>query len=248
MQINHPYGTSKVKFIKFCSSILSKTILFFLKFFLKIDKYDEIIISSQFFAPWIKDREFYEFFLKIKNLTLLDVKRSYTLWYFAKNLKNVNAEILDVGCCEGGSGFILSKANKKGKVYLIDTFEGLIEEDKNYKKKDMYFDDISSIKRNIKKFNLKNIKIVKCFFPKNFKIKSKCIKICHLDINTYRSTKNSFFYVDKKMLKNGVIIFDDYGIYTNKNIIKFIDTNKNYIIKNYNLIYNFMGQCILIKK
>ncbi len=50
------------------------------------------------------------------------------------------------------------------------------------------------------------------------------------------------------MLKNGVIIFDDYGIYTNKNIIKFIETNKNYIVKNYNLIYNFMGQCILIKK
>ncbi len=248
MKINHPYGTFKVRFIKFCSNILSKIIRFILKLFLKIGEHDEIIISSQFFAPWNKDKEFKDFYSKIKDLTLLDIKRSYTLWYFSKNLKNISGEILDVGCCEGGSGFILSKANKKGSVYLIDTFEGLIEKDENYKKSDMFFDDIPAIKKNINKFNLKNIKIKKCFFPKNFKTKIKKIKICHLDVNTFKSTKNSFFFIDKKMIKGGVIVFDDYGIYTNKNIINFIEFNKKYIIKNYNLIYNFMGQCILIKK
>ena len=48
-------------------------------------------------------------------------------------------------------------------------------------------------------------------------------------------------------IKGGVIIFDDYGIYGVDGIKKFINeiTRKNK--KDFSFIYNFMGQCILIK-
>jgi O-methyltransferase len=249
MQIIHPVGNFKIKLIKFFSKTLSFFLLNFLSIILKINKKDsELIISSAFYAPWKADKEFNNFFYKIQNLTLLDIKRAYTLWYFTAQLKKVSASILDIGCCEGGSGFIMSKINQVGNVYLIDTFEGLVDQDKNYKKTDMVFTNTKLIEGNIKKFDLKRIKISKCYFPKNFKYKISKIKISHIDVNTYDSTKNSFFFVDKKLVKGGVIIFDDYGIYTNRNIIKFIKTYEKIILKKYTIIYNFMGQCILIKK
>jgi hypothetical protein len=249
MQIYHPVGNFKIRLIKFFSEIISFIILNLLSLFLKIDKKNsELIISSAFYAPWKSDIKFNKFFFKIKNLTLLDIKRAYTLWYFGSQLRKVRASILDIGCCEGGSGFIMSKINEVGEVHLIDTFSGLIDRDKNYKKTDMVFKDIDSIKKNIKKLKLKRIKISKCFFPKTFKNRVSKIKISHIDVNTYNSTKNSFFFVDKKLISGGIIIFDDYGIYTNKNIIKFINIYKKMILKRYHIIYNFMGQCILIKK
>jgi hypothetical protein len=50
------------------------------------------------------------------------------------------------------------------------------------------------------------------------------------------------------MAKDGIIVFDDYGIYGNSNIKKFIYKISKNFHNNYHFFYNFMGQCILIKK
>jgi O-methyltransferase len=248
MQINHPHGNKKIFFIKYCEKIINYLILLILSFFLKIDRTkNQIIISSAFYAPWKNDKNFYSFYDKIKSLTLLDVKRSYTLWYFASDLKNVNGNILDIGCLQGGAGFLMSKVNKKGVTYLFDTFEGFLEEEQFHKKKHFVFEDIKSVKKNIKKFKLRNTKVFKCNFPKGF-AKNKKIKLCHLDVNTYRSTKESFNFVKKKMVKGGVIVFDDYGIFGVDSIKKFINEVSKKYKKDFSFVYNFMGQCIMIKK
>ena len=78
--------------------------------------------------------------------------------------------------------------------------------------------------------------------------KNKKFKLCHLDVNTYKSTKNSFQFIKNKMIKGGVIVFDDYGIHTVDSIKKFIDEISKKYKKDYSFVYNYMGQCILIKK
>ena len=35
---------------------------------------------------------------------------------------------------KGGAGFVMSYANKKGKVHLVDSFAGIIENEKYHKK------------------------------------------------------------------------------------------------------------------
>ena len=252
-KIKHPVGNSRIFLIKLFEGFISKVIFFFLTFIIKINKAEsEIIISNAFFAPWKVDRLFFNFFIKVKKYTLLDVKRAYTLWYLSSSLKNIKGAILDVGCLQGGAGFLMSKANKKGNTFLIDSFEGIVElaeeKEKFYNKDHFVFKDIDQVKKNIKKLNLKNTKVVKSYFPKKFNKNIKKIKICHIDVNTFQSTKKSFLYVHKKLVKNGIIIFDDYGVYGNNNIKRFINTiSKNYN-KHYQFIYNFFGQCILIRK
>ena len=69
-----------------------------------------------------------------------------------------------------------------------------------------------------------------------------------MDVNTYKSTKRSFEFIKKKMIKGGVIIFDDYGIYGVDSIKKFINQISKKNKKDFSFVYNFMGQCIVIKK
>ena len=251
MKILHPIGNLKIFLIKNFRNILSKTILFFLSLILKIDtRVNEIIISTAFYAPWKEDGAFFDFYNKVKKFTLLDPMRAYTLWYFTKDLKNENANILDIGCMQGGAGFILSKINNKGFTYLIDTFEGFVEEEKYHKKKHFIYKEIDMVKKKIKVLKLRKTKVYKKNFPYNLgkSFNKKRFKVCHIDVNTYKSTKNTFNYIKNKMIKGGVIIFDDYGIYSTDGIKKFIKEISNKQTKNYTFVYNFMGQCILIKK
>ena len=151
--------------------------------------------------------------------------------------------------CMGGR-IAMSKANKAGSTYLFDTFEGFKTEEIYQKKENFVYIYIDVIKRNINKFSLKKTKVFKCYFPNNIKknLNLKKIKLCHIDVNVYISTKKTFQYVEKRMIKGGVIIFDDYGIHGVEGVKKFISkiskSNKN----SFSFIYNFMGQCILIKK
>lgn len=251
MKINHPVGNNKIYILKKIEKIFGQIVLLLLSIFLKVNrKYSEIIISSAFYAPWKEDKSFCIIYEKVKDLTLLDTKRLYTLWYLVKDLKNVNANILDIGCLQGGAGFLMSKANNKGKTHLFDTFEGFLEEEKFHKKKHFVYKEIKIVKKNAKKFKLKNLKIHKCNFPDDLasSIKKQKIKLCHLDVNTYKSTKKSFNFVRKRIIKGGVIIFDDYGIHTVDSIKKFVNEIYKKYKKNFYFIYNYMGQCILIKK
>jgi O-methyltransferase len=247
----HPLGNFKISIIKFLGKAFSSVSLFCLSFLFKIEKNEsEIIISSAFYAPWKDDKEFNNFNSKVNDYTLLDNKRLYTLWHFSKSLKNLKSDILDIGCLKGGAGYVMSKANKKGKIYLIDTFEGLIENENYHKKDHFVFEDINFVKNKIKSLKLKNTKVIKAKFPKdiNKKFHKKKFKLCHVDVNTYNATKSSFEFIRKKIVKNGIVIFDDYGIYSTKGVKRYVDSIMKIYKNDFSFVNNYMGQCILIKK
>lgn len=249
--IHHPAGNKRVFLIKKSAQILNYFILLVLSFFLKINRNkSEIIISTSFYAPWKEDEKFYFFYNKIKDLTLLDSKRAYTLWYLSRNLKNIKANILDVGCMQGGAGFLMSKINNIGHTYLFDTFEGFLEEEKFHKKKHFVYKNLDEVKKNIKNLKLKKTSVYKCKFPSYVSkvFNNRKYKLCHLDVNTYKSTKKSFEFVKDRLVKGGVVVFDDYGIYTTDSIKKYVKQIEAKNKRDFTFIYNYMGQCILIKK
>ena len=114
--INHVYGNKKIKILKYFKLLIANTILFCLNFFYKFDKNQRIIISSAMYAPWIEDKNFYNLFSNLNDLTIIDEPRAYTLWHFSKSLANINGDILDIGCMKGGAGILMSKANKSKKT------------------------------------------------------------------------------------------------------------------------------------
>lgn len=248
MKINHPYGNFRARLFKFLKFFLSKIIRIIISFFFKLDYFDDVIISSAVFCPWKKDNQFNYFFGLIKNLTLLDHARAYTLWYTSANQSNLKGDILDLGCLLGGSGFLMSKNNDKGRVLMFDTFEGFKNSEGLYNSNIFKFSDKNYVSKLIKKLKLKNTYVFKCNFPDNIPVRINKIKLCHIDVNIFKETENCFQFVNKLLIKNGIIIFDDYGIWGANGIKKFIQKIYPKYNKSYHFIFNYMGQCILIKK
>tara|TARA_B100000902_G_scaffold75013_1_gene79899 strand:+ start:905 stop:1669 length:765 start_codon:yes stop_codon:yes gene_type:complete len=247
-KLDHPHGNLKSFIFKLIKNIIQRTITIFTRIFANLENDDQILISSATHAPWLYDKKFFFFYKKIKHLTLLDEPRAYTLWQISRNLRNINASILDIGCLLGGSGFILSKVNKNGEVRMYDSFQGFKKDDGLHKKETFYFDDINFVKKKINELKLKKTFIEKTYFPKNLKKKIYKVKICHIDVNTYSDTMKSFSWIDKKIIKNGVIIFDDFGIWGVNGVKRFIYSLEKSRSKDYIFIKNYFGQCILIKK
>lgn len=249
--INHVYGNAKINILKNFKKLIEITILFFLGFFYRFKSNQKIIISSAMYAPWLADKSFFNLFSKLKNFTIIDEARAYTLWHFSKSVKKINGDILDIGCMKGGAGILMSKANEnlQTKTFFIDTFEGFAKTSGGHKKNETFvYKKSDELKDNLKRFNIKKFKIKKTRFPYNFKFQKK-IKLCHLDINVYEDTLKAFLAIDKHLISGGIIVFDDYGIYKVDGIIKSIDKiiKKKYD-KKYHIIFNYMGQCIMIKK
>jgi O-methyltransferase len=148
----------------------------------------------------------------------------------------------------GGAGFIMAKINNKGQTLLFDTFEGFKKNDGLHKKNTFYFNNIGFVKRKIYHLKLKKTKAFKAYFPEKLEVKIENIKLCHIDVNTHNETKRVFNYVKNRLVKNGIIVFDDYGIWGVDGVKKFINILEKKHSKQFIFIKNYMGQCILIKK
>ncbi len=251
MQVKHVHGNLKINITKLFSFIISRIIFFFFKLIYPNVKsnHNEILISRATYSPWKSNYNYFKFTQEIKDLTLLDQPRLYTFYYLINQIKLIDADVLDIGCMKGGVGLLLSKQNKKGRTLLLDTFEGFKDKEKLHNKDVFRFTGIDEIKFRIKKYKLKKTFVYKKYFPQNVKdLKLKKIKLCHIDVNTYKSTKKSFYFVKNKMVKNGFIIFDDYGMHGVENVTFFLNELIKKEKKNFHYFFNYFGQCILLKK
>ena len=251
MKIQHVHGNFKIYVIKLFSKLLSRIIFLFFKILCpNVDsKTNDILISRATHAPWKADKGYQIYAEKVKDLTLLDHPRLFSFYYLSNQIKKIDADILDIGCMEGGVGLLLSQNNLKGRTIMIDTFDGFFDREKLHTGEVFKYEGIEDLKKIIEKLRLKNTFVYKKFFPKDVNhIKIKKIKLCHIDVNTYNSTKNSFNYVKNKMVKNGFIIFDDYGMYGVEKVTKLINQITKKDKKYFNIFFNYFGQCILVKK
>lgn len=250
-EIEHVHGNIRIKLAKFLSRQFTKILFIVFKiFFPKVKtSVSEILISRATYAPWKNDKKFMNIFKKVNDLTLLDCPRLFTFYFLGNQMKKLKGDILDIGCMKGGVGILLSFINKNGRVMLFDTFEGFLDKENLHKNNVFKFEGLNELKKIIKKYKLKNSFVYKKYFPNELKnLNIKKIKLCHIDVNTYKSTKKCFYYVKNKIVKNGIIIFDDYGIHGVEKVTNFVNKLIELEKDKFIFIQNYFGQCILIKK
>ena len=209
------------------------------------------IIPYATYAPWEGDEEFKKIFSIIKDNTLVDIYRCYELWNLVHDLNSIEGDILEVGVWRGGTAAILCKASEKDtktKVYLADTFTGVVkatEEDTVYRGGEHSDTSDKIVLDLLTKVNATNYKILKGIFPDDFpEVKINKIKLCHIDVDTFMSAKEVFDYCWNNLSVGGAVIFDDYGFWTCEGVTKYFNALE---LPNGRKIYNLNGHGIIIK-
>jgi O-methyltransferase len=133
------------------------------------------------------------------------------------SLKDIEGSVAEVGVYKGGSALIIAKTLVGDDIYLFDTFDGMPETcefDNDHKKGD--FND-SSYDEVLNLFtNYDNVKIIKGIFPDgdyDF-LEGKKFKFVHLDVDIYKSYKDSLDFFHNRMTQNGIMLFDDYNAHS----------------------------------
>jgi len=180
--------------------------------------------------------------------------RIHTLIWAAKYASKLEGDFVEFG---GGFGLFssaiydyLNFQEIDKKYYLLDSFEGLRDENllpeeisslKNYKRFGNWYEEI---KQKFSKFE--NMVIVPGYVPDTLtEIKSDKVCFVSIDFNCMEPERDALEFIWGKLVKGGIIIFDDYafpGHHNQKN------SHDKFAEENNCLIYTCpTGQGILIK-
>lgn len=206
------------------------------------------------YAPWLENETFIKIFNQIQKSTLVDVYRCWELWSLVRETSKVGGDIVEVGVWRGGTGCLLGAATKhfgtEKKVYLCDTFQGVVkttEKDSHYvggEHKDTNEEMVIDL---AKKLNLEHVHILKGIFPDETsrQIESQSVSLCHIDVDTYLSAKDTFEWVWEKLAVGGVVIFDDYGFPFCDGVRQFVHEIRSR--KNLFYLHNLNGHAVIVK-
>jgi len=147
----------------------------------------------------------------------LELERKYHLKESLKEIK-IDGEILEFGVYKGGSINIIAETFKNKIVHGFDSFEGLPEDwpilyiDKinpeNIKHKKGFF--VLDVLPKV----MKNVKLWKGWFKDSIpeyieKCQPKQIAFLHIDGDLYSSARTSLFELEKYIVKDTIITFDE---------------------------------------
>jgi O-methyltransferase len=180
------------------------------------------------YRPWEISPEFQSIYRQIKEHTMVDVFRLWTLWYLCSELPA--GELLEVGSWRGGSGALIASAvaGSSRTVYLADTFSGVVKAGK----RDTYYtggEHANTSPRRVrgllKRMGLNNVKLLVGVFPEDTagRISEERFAFCHIDVDVYRSAKDTFQWVWPRLTPGGVVVFDDYGFYGCEGVTSFVE-------------------------
>lgn len=126
----------------------------------------------------------------------------------------IEGDLVEVGVYTGGSAKIINEYKSKyKKLYLFDTFKGLMDCDPE--KDSLKNEEINPPKKIdfiTEIFKNDNVSVIEGYFPESApeEFEFKKFSLIHLDVDTYKSAINSLNYFYEKISKGGYIIVHDY--------------------------------------
>jgi O-methyltransferase len=212
----------------------------------------ELIFPKNTYSPWNSDSEFRKVYDVIQAHTLVDVYRCFELWSLAKQAEFKPGVIVEVGVWRGGTGALLAAGSgDKSKLYLCDTFSGVVKattRDSVYTGGEHSDTSEKIVTDLLTQVGLSNFQILRGIFPdeSSASIENIDIKICHIDVDVYQSAKDIFAWVWPKVIAGGVVVFDDYGFAACEGITELVNELASGL-DDALFVYNINGHALLIK-
>ena len=218
-----------------------------------------LILPRATYSPWENNEKFSQIYKVAKDFTLVDKYRMYELYQLAYQAAKLRGDFLEVGVWRGGTSAIIQTAineiSNKNKFFIADTFKGVVKagsvKDTMYKGGEHADASLSDVKDLFKKINFKEPEILVGIFPDDhFDINIENLAFVHSDVDAYDSTKGVIEWCLPKMVKDGIIVFDDYGARNCVGVTRYVNelVFETEVGKNFHFIHNLNGHAILIKK
>jgi O-methyltransferase len=198
------------------------------------------------YAPWLADQRFQQVFSRIRQNTLGDKYRCYELWELVPQVAHLPGAVLEVGVWRGGTGCLLA-ANTSKPVILCDTFAGVVktsEHDTTYRGSEHADASAEVVAQPASDLSVK-VDICQGIFPDDFpELAREVFAFVHVDVDVYKSAKETMAAVWPRMPIGGIVVFDDYGFETCDGITKLVHELRE---PNRITIHNLNGHAVMIK-
>jgi O-methyltransferase len=215
----------------------------------------EMAFPLSTYAPWQADVEFRRAYEAVRRNTLVDVWRCYELWSLVGELRDVPGAILEVGVWRGGTGVLMAtRAAALGlaePVYLCDTWQGVVKTgDVDTYYRDGKHDDASreTVAALAARLGATNVELLQGVFPDETadRITDGQFRLCHCDVDVYRSAKDVFDWVWPRLQPGGMVVFDDYGFPACPGVTRFVDEQR--LLDDRTVIHNLNGHGLVVKR
>lgn len=208
------------------------------------------------YRPWDTDTEFRRVYEQIRDFTMVDEYRLWTLWYLVKQLPP--GDILEVGSWRGGSGAVLATAAGVGAseghsapartIFLADTFAGVVKAGKRdtyYKGGEHANTSSRTVVELFARLELGELTILEGIFPEDTaaQIEDRTFALCHIDVDVYQSARDVFEWAWPRVVPGGVLVFDDYGFYGCEGVTALVDE----LAGSYTVVPSLSGQAIITR-
>ncbi len=154
--------------------------------------------------------------MKYKDLTIYQVPEEIeNIRNLVRQTKDVIGDIAEVGVFEGATALVIREESDK-ELWLFDTFEGFPNTLDDSDSKSYFVGDCKASDEMIRELlkDDKKAHIVKGIFPETGDvIKDKEFSFVHIDVDIYKSMKESLEFFIPKMNKGGVILIHDYPVH-----------------------------------
>ena len=170
------------------------------------------------YTPWFEEW-FQDIYSKIKDHTVVTEDRCYMIHELCIYCSHYDGDFAECGVYKGGTAYLIALTLsaiciQKKELHLFDTFHGMPaiadNDPSSHKKRDFGDTRLKYTKNYLRDFPF--IVYHPGIIPTTLSdIEDKNFAFIHIDVDLYQTTKEccNFFY--ERMVKGGIMIFDDYG-------------------------------------
>jgi len=207
------------------------------------------------YSPWATDARFQKIYSAIKSHTLVDLYRCYELWQLVEQTAKLpNGDVIEVGVWRGGTGGMLAtrclSLGLDSRVYLCDTFTGVVKADeaeKIYAGGEHSDTSVAIVKALVRSLRVENAVILKGIFPDDTgeMIEDSRFRFAHIDVDVYRSAKESVEWIWPRLVIGGIMVYDDYGFQGCEGIARLVNEQRDYGDRI--IVHNLNGHAVVVK-
>lgn len=151
-------------------------------------------------------------------------QRHYTLNYLLRSADLSTGDVCEVGCWRGLStyqiAYHIETTQKQAVFHVFDSFQGLSEitsvdtavgasQDRESVRRH-FACSLETVEENLSEFDF--IRYYQGWIPDRFhEVEDRGFAFVHIDVDLYKPTYDSFRFFYPRLVKQGVMVFDDYG-------------------------------------